>query len=188
MKDNKIIIGLVGEFAAGKGAAAEYLAKKYKAKVYKFSDPLNDILNRIGEKIIRDNQCAVANSLRKDFGEDILSKVLMIDATKIKNRIIVVDGFRKMGELNFFRKKYNFILINVKADIKIRYQRIANRGEKADEKNKSLKSFIKDHKLPADIEITRVGKKADFTIDNSGTKKELYLQIDKIIKKINEKK
>jgi dephospho-CoA kinase len=183
MSKNKIIIGLVGEFAAGKGAVAKYLAKKYQAKVYKFSDPLNDILNRVDEKIIRDNQCAIANFLRKNFGEDILSKVLMKNAAGDRNGIIVVDGFRKMGELNFFRKKENFILINVKTDLKVRYERIIKRGEKVDEKTKSLESFLKDHKLPADTDIVKVGKKADYTVDNSGTKKELYLQIDKIIKK-----
>ena len=179
---SKIIIGLVGEFASGKSSASEYLHKKYKAKIFKFSDPLSDILRRVNEKIIRENQAAIADSLRKIFGEDILSQVLMKDAAKTKNEIIVVDGFRKMGELNFFRKLDNFFLISIAASLETRYQRIIKRGEKEDEKNKSFQSFVKDHKLKADTDIIKVGKKADYIVDNSGTKNELYKQIDKILK------
>lgn len=178
----KIIIGLVGEFASGKSSVSEYLQKKYNAKIFKFSDPLTDILRRVNKKIVRSNQSAVANSLREIFGEDILSQVLMLDAQKTKNKIIVVDGFRKTGELNYFKKFSNFFLINITADLETRYKRIVKRGEKEDEKTKSLKSFIKDHALKADTDITKVGKKADYAIDNSGTKEQLYKQIDKIIK------
>lgn len=184
----QIIIGVVGQFASGKGTVSKYLAKKYNAKVLKFSDILTDVLNRIGQDVIRANQSKIAESLRKDFGEDILSQVLMKDIVKSNKKIVVIDGFRKMGELKFFRGINNFILINVKADLTTRYRRIMNRGEKVDEKMKSLKSFKNDHKLAADTDIVKVGKQADYTVDNSGTKEKLYKQIDKIIKQINEKK
>lgn len=183
----KYIIGLVGEFASGKGEAAKYIKKKYNGKVLTFSDPLNDILNRIGKTKIRDNQSALANSLRKSFGEDILSQVLMQDAEGQKSKIIIIDGFRKIGELKFFRKYTNFYLINIKADIETRYQRIIRRGEKIDEKTKTLEDFKKDHKLAADIDITKVGNQADYSIDNSGTKKEFYKAIDNTLKLIIKK-
>ena len=94
----------------------------------------------------------------------------MKDIVKSNKKIVVIDGFRKMGELKFFRGINNFILINVKADLTTRYRRIMNRGEKVDEKMKSLKSFKNDHKLAADTDIVKVGKQADYTVDNSGTK------------------
>lgn len=184
----QIIIGIVGQFASGKGTVSKYLAKKYHAKVLKFSDVLTDILNRVGQDVIRANQSKVAESLRKDFGEDILSQVLMKNIVTSSKKIVVIDGFRKMGELNFFKGMDNFVLINVKADLKTRYRRIMNRGEKADEKKKSLKSFKNDHRLAADTDIVKVGKQANYTVNNFETKEKLYKQIDKIIKKINEKK
>ena len=180
-KSKKIFIGLVGEFACGKGTIAKYIAKKYKGKIVTFSDPLNDILFRIGEKKIRDNQSALANGLRKAFGEDILSRALMQEASLSKNKIIIIDGFRKMGELKYFKQFDNFVLINIKVDIKTRYERIIKRGEKVDEKTKTFEGFKKDHKLAADTDILKVAKEADYQVDNTGYIKDTYGQIDSII-------
>ena len=185
----KIIIGLVGEFGTGKGTAAAYLNKKYKARILKFSAVLNDILHRLHYEVTRDNLDRIVTTLRKEFGEDVLAKTLLadIDADK-KNKIIVIDGFRKLEELQVFKKISGFTLINLTASPRTRYERLLKRNEKRDDQKKSFKNFLREHKNISDKDIIKVGKRADFAIDNSGTAKELYSQIDKIIKKINEKK
>ena len=55
MANKKIIIGLVGQLACGKGTVAEYLKEKYGASVYRYSTMLRDVLNRLYLEINRVN-------------------------------------------------------------------------------------------------------------------------------------
>ena len=185
---NKIIIGLVGEFGTGKGTTAAYLKKKYKAEILKFSNPLNDILHRLNYDVTRNNLDRVVTALRKEFGENILAKTLITDINKKKNKIIVIDGFRKLEELRLFKKINGFFLVNLTADARTRYERLLKRNEKRDDQKKKFKNFLREHKNISDKDIIKVGKQADFQVDNSSDEKKLYLQIDNIIKQINEKK
>ena len=183
-----MIIGLVGEFGTGKGTAAAYLQKKYKAEVLKFSHILNDILHRLRQDVTRNNH-RIITALRKEFGEDIIAKTLIADIeARNKNKLIVIDGFRKLEELRAFKELNGFVLINLTASPKSRYERLTKRNEKRDDQEKKYNDFLREHKNDSDKDIVKVGKQADFQIDNSGTERELYSQIDKIIKQINEKK
>jgi len=184
----KLIIGLVGEFGTGKGTAAAYLQKKYKAEVLKFSHILNDILHRLRQDVTRNNLDRIATALRKEFGENILAKTLAADINAKKNKLIVIDGFRKLEELRAFKKLNGFTLINLTASPKIRHERLTKRNEKRDDQEKKYKDFLREHKNISDKDIVKVGKRANFQIDNSGTERELHFKIDKIIKQINEKK
>ena len=76
----KIILGLVGEIAAGKSTATEYLKQKYGAVSFRFSDPLRDILARLHIENSRPNLQALSTFLRRQYGEDLLSKVMALDA------------------------------------------------------------------------------------------------------------
>ena len=184
----KLIIGLVGEFGTGKGTAAAYLQKRYKAEVLKFSHVLNDILHRLRQDVTRNNLDRIVTALRNGFGEDILAETLIADIDTKKNKLIVIDGFRKLEELRVFKKLDGFVLINLTASPKTRYERLTRRNEKRDDQEKKYNDFLREHKNISDKDIVKVGKQADFQIDNSGTERELHLQIDKIIKQINEKK
>jgi len=50
MTNEKIIIGLVGQMASGKGTIAEYLRDKHGADFFTFSTVLRDVLNRLHQK------------------------------------------------------------------------------------------------------------------------------------------
>ncbi|MFH1233595.1 MAG: AAA family ATPase [Patescibacteria group bacterium] len=182
MPNKKILIGLAGEIACGKGAVVDYLIKKYKASSYRYSSILRDILDRVYQDHTRHNMIATSNFLRKNFGEDILSKTIAKDIKKNKNKIIIFDGIRRIPELKYFKKiTSNYILLSIYSDPKIRYKRFIKRNETLSDNKKTFKQFIADQKGVSDYEVPKVMEQADFKINNNGNLENLYKQIDKII-------
>ncbi len=179
----KLVIGLCGEIASGKGATVNYLVKKYGATSYLYSKILRDILDRIYQGQTRKNMTILSDWLRKTFGQDILSKTLANDLAKNKNRLIVFDGIRRLPELNIFNKIPGFILVRVVGDPKIRYERFLKRNENIGDNKKTYKQFLKDLKGISDYEIPKVMKKANYEINNNGDLKNLHKQVDQIILK-----
>ncbi len=180
--NKKIIIGLAGLLATGKGTVAKYLEKKYQASSHRFSTMLRDILNRLYLPITRQNMQKISTVMRKNFGEDIIARVITQDVKNDKNKIIVLDGVRRLVDIKYLKKIPGFKLVRLVTDEKIRYQRLIGRGENKDDKKKTFKQFLADHKKEADRQIPLVMKKADLEINNDGSLQDLYKQIDKIIK------
>lgn len=178
----KIILGLVGELAAGKGTAAKYLTEKYGASAHRFSTMLRDVLNRLYLEISRKNMQRLSTILRQNFGEDLLAKVIAKDVEADSHQIVVVDGVRRFADIKYLRQIKGFILARVTTDVKTRYERLLARGENEDDKNKTFEQFVADHKKEADLEIPEVMKEADLEIDNNGSLEDLYRQLDKIVK------
>ncbi len=183
-QNNKIILGFVGELAGGKGTSCKYLIKKYNASYYRFSTMLRDILDRLYIEQSRENIQTLSKALRKSFGNDLFSKVLCEDAKKDRRNLIIIDGIRRSPELLYLKKLKNFKLIYVTANLDIRLERIKKRGENSDDTKKTLAQFKRDEKSEVENEIPKIGKTADFIIDNNGSEKELYKQLDILITKL----
>lgn len=184
MKNNKLIIGFVGEIASGKGTAVKYLEEKYGATSHRFSTPLRDVLKRLYLEISRENMQGVSKILREFFGQNLLAKVITEDVKNDLSNIVIVDGVRRFEDIEYLTKLPEFKLIYITADIKTRYERIIKRAENTDDKNKTFEQFLKDHEAETEIYIPEIGKTADIKIDNSGSFDDLKNQIDKIIKKL----
>jgi len=150
---NTIIIGISGEPGAGKDTVKEYLVERYGAESLGFSLVLKDILNRLSLELCRANYAALAEALRSSFGENILATVLAGDVAKMSAAVVVIDGIRKFGELDELRKLPNFHFIFVETDLKVRYERIKNRGTKTDDTSKTFEEFVRDHEHAADREV-----------------------------------
>ncbi|MBI4812109.1 AAA family ATPase [Candidatus Falkowbacteria bacterium] len=180
----KIIIGLVGELAAGKGTIVKYLEEKYGAASYRFSTPLRDVLERLHLEINRKNMQDVSRILREYFGQNLLAKTIAEDAKNDSNKVIAVDGVRRPADIEYLSKLPEFKLVYITADVKIRYERLLKRGENAGDKNKTFEQFLRDHEAETEILIPKIGKEADYKIDNNGTLEKLYEQIDEIISNI----
>ena len=182
MKNSRIIIGTVGEIASGKGSITKYLVQKYNASEYRFSDILKDILQRVHLDVVRENFASLSLGLRKYYGQDILAYALVQDIKNDDNKIIVVDGIRRIQDLKYLKEMQEFALVYVDADIKVRYERLIGRNEKQDDKIKTFEEYKNDHRLETETSIKELRNIADVTIDNNGTLEELNKQIDKIIK------
>lgn len=180
----KIIIGLVGEMASGKEVCKKYLNEKYNAKHCKFSTPLRDVLDRLCIEKSRDNLIDVSTILRERFGQDLLAKVIASDANTLDSDIVVVDGVRRMDDIEHLSKLPHFKLVRVDADSKLRYERMKLRNENTGDAEKTYGEFMEDHERETEITIPAVMETATYSLDNNGSLEELYKQIDLLVEKL----
>lgn len=179
----KIILGITGEIAAGKGTVAKYLIEKHQATTHRFSTALRDVAKRIYLEESRENLQKISTMLRENFGDDILSKVIFHDVNNDGNNIITIDGVRRMGDIEFLKQIPGFKLVYIDTAIENRYERITKRGENVDDNTKTFEDFKKDHEREAELQIKDLKNVADFVVDNNSNLDDLYLQLDKIIQK-----
>ena len=185
--EGKIIIGLVGKMASGKGTACQYFKEEYGANIFRFSTILRDILDRLYLPQSRPNMQSLSLILRQNFGDDLLAAVIAKDVSGDIGKIVGVDGVRRDPDIKYLKVLPGFSLINIDADQKVRWQRMVARGENSDDTSKTFEQFQSDEGQEAEKQINEVAKQAKFTINNNGGLEELHRQIDEIIKKLNDK-
>lgn len=184
MTSTQIIIGITGEKGSGKGTAAHYIMEKYGAQAFRFSKILDDVLARLYLLNARENQIKLALSFRANFGDDILARVLLQDATKSDHELMVIEGIRYWDELNILKQHPFFYLISITATPEVRHERCKNRGEKAGEKDQTFEQFMEEEKKPTELMIRDIAKTSNFKLDNNRDFEGLDYQIDVIMKKI----
>src|SRR3989338_2015109 len=108
---NKMILGLVGEMAAGKSTVTQYLKEKYGAVTFRFSDMLRDVSKRLYLEETRGNMQLLSTVLRQNFGEDLMSKVLAKDVEKSPHPIIITEGVRRPTDITYLKELPGFHLI-----------------------------------------------------------------------------
>lgn len=174
----KTILGLTGEKAGGKGTIAAYCREKYGASSYRFSDVLFEILRLLDVEPSRQNLVALSVSVRRDFGETILARALSKKVANDDHELIVVDGIRRLGDIETLRTLPGFCLVYVTADVQKRYERSRARGEKTGDATQTLEQFIAEESAETEASIRDTAALATTTITNNGTFEDLYKQVD----------
>ena len=179
----KLILGFAGEIASGKGTAASYFLAHHKATAFRFSTILRDVIRRLHQSEDRDTMQRLSTTLRKEFGEDLLAKVMFEDAKNAADLLVVIDGVRRLEDVKYLRAIPEFKLCYVTAPSRTRYERLVKRGENADDLTKTYEQFESDHQREPEREIKQLEPFAAEVVDNSGTLPELHAQLDAIVKK-----
>ncbi len=177
----KHIIGIAGEMASGKDTVTAYLEERYGAKQYRFSDPLRSILGTMHLDITRDNLTTLSTHLREAFGQDILAHIIEREAEGTDADIVVIDGVRRLSDIDLVKEKPNFTLWYTEADVNIRFERLHGRRENQDDSTLTLEQFIEDHSNETERFIPELKNHAKVVIENNGTLEELHAQVDKLI-------
>ena len=167
------IIGLVGHIGAGKGMLASILVEKHHAEVIRFSTILRKIIQVLDLPETRDNLINASESLRKTFGEDVLSHAIASAALSSSAPMVVVDGIRRLDDISGLIERPEFKLVHVVADPKIRYDRLIHRGENSEETSMTWEDFLRTEQRSTEVSIDEVANRADETITNNGTREEL---------------
>ncbi len=185
--NRKIILGITGEMASGKDTVTKYLVKKYGAKQFQFSDSLRDILDRLHLPQTRKNLSDLSHFLRQAFGEDILAHVIENDAKNDQNTLVVIDGIRRLSDIDLVRAMPEFTLLYIEADMARRYERLTKRTQNTDDQMKTFDDFKKDHLLETEMTIPPLRVEAKYIVNNDGALEDLYAQIDKILTETRER-
>jgi|SRR3989338_3312611 len=178
----KIILGLTGKIACGKGTFADYLIEKYKAKKFGFSDPLKETLSLYDIELSRGNLQKLSTILRQSFSEDILAKALMKRALTAKENIVIIDGVRRFTDIENFTKLDNFLLVYIDTEEKIRYERYIKRKQSPGDEKMLLEEFQKKDNAESENQIEGLKKFTKHIISNNGSVAELLQKTDEIIK------
>jgi dephospho-CoA kinase len=181
-----MILGVVGPLGAGKSTAVEYFVSKGYS-FYRFSD----VIKEIGQLIepTRSQLQDTANSFRKKHGTDYLATQIWKKIKKSKQEKVVIDGFRNVGEVDFFRNKKDFHLISVDTSQKSRFERLKKRGSSKDPK--AWEEFLKmDRRDLSENKAfgqqnMKVMALADIKIKNDGKMSDFHTKVDLILKKIS---
>lgn len=178
-----LVFGLTGEMLSGKSMAAKFLVDHFAVKELRMSAVLNNILDVLDLPHSRENQQNLARMLREQFGEQILAYTTAEQAehSKEKERAFLIDGIRKIKELEELRKRCKLVLIYIKAPIELRYARMKERNEKVGEHLKSFEEFKVDHKAESEIDIPKLEQFADYVLENIDNGENIKAQLTKII-------
>jgi dephospho-CoA kinase len=169
----KIILALAGEMGCGKGTLTKYLVAKYGVEVYRFSNPLRDILDRMHREKSRDAMQQLSTALRQVFGDDILSEIMLADIGQSTAPMIIIDGVRRESDIKYLRNIQGFKLIYIDADISTRYTRVTFRGENSSDTTKTIEEFMRETEAEAESRIRELKNISHIILENNGTIEEL---------------
>lgn len=179
------IIAVVGQAGSGKDTAANYISKKYGYVHVSTADILRDYIlkNNLGE-LTRQNMSKVVEQLRKKEGNDILVRIALGSNNQEK---IVLSALRHPEESRLV-KSLGGILIDTKADLKIRYKRNSARGRVGDDISiEGFEGIERHENAGGGFDIKKVEEAADYTINNYGSYEDFYSQIDDVMRSIQYK-
>ena len=183
-----IIIGVIGQIASGKGILVKYLNEKLGFTSYSLSSIVHDELKKKGTiKFTRKTLQDKGDELRRGYGNNILARRIIKAIKEQKKDRIVIEGIRNPAEIEFLKKNKNFILIGVKANRKLRFQRLLSRGKEWDPKdyNDFLKTDRRDLGIGQEKSGQQVGKclaYCDYMLTNSKNIKDFEKKIKKLFK------
>ena len=166
----------------------EYLVNKYEFKHYSVREYIGKEIKKRGKEVNRDTLVEVANDLRaKNTPSFIIDELYKIALSSNKNAVI--ESIRTPGEVESLRKAKNFVLLAIDAPAEIRYQRIILRQSETDQV--SYKTFIQNEQRemnsmdPNKQNLSECICRAEFLLNNSGTREDLYKQLDLILKNLS---
>ena len=192
MRDQMILI-VVGLPGSGKSTIAEMLREE-KFDVIEYGDIWRELLKKA--KIPLNDPKATREftaRLREKYGKDIYSKYAVKKIRKSMKHIVLM-GLRSTYELDYIKKKVDKVdIIAVRSPFETRFNRLKRRAKPEDPKTiddfKWLETREKRGFLPDKKEekhgVLVIMKQADYVIDNSGTKEELKLKLDRVLSKID---
>jgi dephospho-CoA kinase len=184
------VIGLTGTIGSGKEMVKEYITKRFSSWYVHLSSMITGDLEKKKISFDRKKMQDVGNELRKQYGSFILAK-LAVSYMQRDKEILIVDGIRNPGEVDFLRKTFgrDFLLIAVDAPQQMRFERIKQRGRKIDPK--TFEEFVALDERDQGKGEPEYGQQtakcramADVVIMNDGTAEDLVKKMEDIFHRI----
>lgn len=183
MPKKKTVFVFTGLPGSGKDSCLGYLQTKYQAAIFSFTTMLKDVLDRFYLEYNRDNLIKLSENIRQTFGEDTLAKTMAQDTAKAQANLIAIGNARRLADIKYLSTQSGFVLIEVAANIKLRYERVNKRTEKTNDSQQTFDQFVADHQRNTELSILELTKQASERIDNNGSLENLRQQLDTLVKK-----
>jgi len=130
------IIGITGTLASGKTSVKDFFLSRFSSSYFvSLSEIIKEELLKEGKELKRENFVEKGNELRKRYGNHVLAEVATLTLPReIENCIVIIDGIRNPGEVEYLREKFgkDFVLIGVDAPRELRFKRMLERRKEGD--------------------------------------------------------
>ncbi|MHA1522347.1 MAG: AAA family ATPase [Promethearchaeota archaeon] len=176
----KTILGIVGMPGAGKSLAIS-IGKNY-APVVVMGDVIREETLRQKLEINSHNLGKIARNLRELNGPDIIAHRCIQKIQNSPASIVIVDGIRSTHEVSVFQTHFNVVIIAIVVPDEIRIQRLLDR-KRADDSTNMVDILARDNR-EIQFGLKQVLEKAQHSIDNSGSQKELEEQSQRLFSQL----
>lgn len=181
------VVGLTGTIGAGKKVVRQFLLRKFNCYHVTLSDVIRGKIEKKRGSLNRKTLQDMGNELRQKYGTHILAK-LAVEYLPRDKQLIVIDGIRNPGEVEWLRKSFagNFVLIAVDAPAEKRFGFLSRRGESRDPKTWEEFVAMDERELGTNepewgLQVKKCLDQADFTLINDGTVKQLENKLNEIL-------
>jgi dephospho-CoA kinase len=181
-----MILGLTGSYCSGKDTVADYIVKKRNFKHFSLSDIIREAMTKDGVEITRENLIIFGTKLRIENGDGVLAKLAAAKMNDTDN--FCITSIRHPSEVQELKSKKSFILINVDAPQKVRFQRMLKRKRHGDPQ--TIEKFIELEKKESQSsgsgqQLLKTAELADIIFINDFDEIEiLERKIDEMLAKI----
>lgn len=181
----KIVIGLVGPIASGKGTIADFLISK-GFKYYSLSDVVRDETHARNLEMTRKNLQDIGNDLRENFGGAILVEKLAEEIRK--QDFVVIDGVRNPQEIVAIKNGFGGKIVHISAYKNRRVDRYMSRAKERGEDTATKSMFHKSDSRDLGKDEGSNGQQvsecldlADFMIKNNSTIEDFHLACEEML-------
>ncbi|AKL97783.1 AAA family ATPase [Endomicrobium proavitum] len=181
-----MIIGLTGSYCSGKDTVAEYIVKERGFIHYSLSDVIRDEMKKAGVEPTRENLIVFGTNLRAENGNGVLAAKVLEKTENSKNYCIT--SIRHPDEVKELQKKKGFVLINIDAPQKTRFERMLQRNRSGDPQ--TFEKFTELEKKESQTsgsgqQLVKTARLADITfINDSNDIQTLKVSVDEMLKQI----
>lgn len=185
----KLVIGLIGEIAAGKETFTRNLKeileptrdvdpersiRGWIISVVHTGNFLRDELKRWNQPDTRENLQKLVDCM-KVFGDNVVSHALE-GQVRASRGVVVYDSVRMDADMELVRR-YSHRLVYITAPPEIRWERMRQRKEKAGEEYMSWEEFLNREAALTEVSIKKHAASAHFTINNNGDLERFYWKV-----------
>lgn len=185
----KTTIALVGPIAGGKGTVAGILLEKGYSH-FTYGEEVQKEIERRGLPLIRAVFQDVSDSLRLEFGADILARRIaaVIEQERLQGKAekALIDGLRHPQEVGWLKEYYGTHVIGITASTEIRFQRLMERARPSDPITRESFDLVEqrdrgigqpEHGQQGDACL----RLADFVIENTETPEILEKKLQEVL-------
>lgn len=165
-----MIVGLTGKNGSGKGEVAKFF-QEAGFQYHSLSDIIREEIRKKGHAVTRERLIATGTRLREKYGLGVLAEKTLVKLKPDHN--YVIDSIRNPEEVKTLRARGDFLLLNITAPRKVRFERVKTRKRENDPE--TLGAFIQTEKRefrsgnPAAQQLLATEKMADLAVNNAST-------------------
>ena len=177
----KIVLGLTGPNAAGKGEVALHLGR-LGFRLHSLSDVVREEAAAQGFPPEREHLIRIGTQLRREGGAGVLAERIL---PRLGERD-VVDSIRNPSEVEVLRRIPHFLLVGVWAPTETRFRRSLSRGRPGDPGTPdefAARERQENTGDPAAQQLDATFRMADQVLENSGDFDRLHREVERLLAK-----